>query len=309
MIDIRLVTDIAGAEFFWRALSPRRTIFDEWSFRYCFYRHAPLPLHFFVAWEKSADGREEPVALMPLQYNADWGGLEFFAEEPCEENRVFAKPGYDQAIRQLYNNLPGRAKFYDISGEDEFTQSLPLEDYKFVLPLAGLQTFQDFLSTRLSAKRRRSLSKELQGVADRQVEVMVSDQASQAADLELLFELNHANFADESYLRIEDREPWRDLLKLPYDWRLIVLKINGVKQAVSFSVLYNNEWHYLITGVNFKAWPGLGKYLVKVNLEAALAAGADLFDAGLGDCGWKSLWHFDRRPQYEFNAPTEPVAG
>jgi hypothetical protein len=305
MIDIRLVTDLPGAEFFWRALSPRRTIFDEWDFRYTFYRHNPCPLHFLVAWERTADGREEPVGLMPLQFNADWGGLEFFAEDPCEENRVFVKPGYDQVIAQLYHSLQVTAKFYDISGEDEFTKSLPLEDYKFVLPLVGLSSFQDFLNARLSTKRRRSLIKELQVVAEQQVEIKVSDRASWAADLELLFELNHQNFAEESYLKIEDRAPWRDLLNLPYDWRFLTLQIMGVKQAVAFSVLYNNEWHYLITGVNFKAWPGLGKYLVKANIEAALTAGAELFDAGLGDCGWKNLWHFDRRPQYEFTKSVE----
>jgi CelD/BcsL family acetyltransferase involved in cellulose biosynthesis len=89
-------------------------------------------------------------------------------------------------------------------------------------------------------------------------------------------------------------------MSLNFDWRLITLKITDVIQAVSLSVLHNSEWHYLVTGVNFKDFSGLGKYLVKVNLEAAIDAKADIFDAGLGDCGWKNLWHFDKISQYNF---------
>jgi CelD/BcsL family acetyltransferase involved in cellulose biosynthesis len=94
--------------------------------------------------------------------------------------------------------------------------------------------------------------------------------------------------------------PWRDLLQLSFDWRIAVVTVGGQRAGVSLSVLYNNHWHYMITGVNFKNWPGLGKYLVKANMEEAMSLGADIFDAGLGDCGWKHIWHFDKIPQYEF---------
>ncbi|MFA5109239.1 MAG: GNAT family N-acetyltransferase [Patescibacteria group bacterium] len=309
MIEIRCVNDKSEAERLWRALSPQKTIFDDWDFRYCFYEQEPHPWRFYVAWEKKDDGSEEAVGLMPLQFNADWGGLEFMAEDPCEENRIFFRPGYDQVVRLFYEHLKQGsepAKFYDISGEDEFTKSLPIEDYKYVLPLAGLKDFNDFLARRLSAKRRRSLLKELAAVENNKLEVSINSFSADGAgdfmsDLERLFELNTANFVGESYLKKEtERAAWRGLIKLPFAWRLAIVKVDEIKQAVSLSVLYKGEWHYLITGVNFKDFVGLGKYLVKVNIEAALAEKAEVFDAGLGDCGWKNLWHFDRLPQYEF---------
>jgi len=299
MINIREINDLKEAERLWRILSPNKTIFDEWDFRFCFYKYDPCPLRFFAAWEEDG-GREAVVGLMPLQYNKDWGGLEFFAEDPCEENRPFVKVGYEKIIPDLYAAIPSIVKCHDISGSDAFTTAFDLEDYKYVLPLANLNDFKDFLNSRLSAKRRRSLSKELAEIEKNKIEILIDKPIGASDDLELLFSFNYINFEGESYLREQERAPWRDLLKLPFDWRLVVLRVNGAKQAVSLSVLFNGEWHYLITGVNFKDFPGLGKLLAKVNIEAAIAAEATFFDAGLGDCGWKNLWHLDLIPQYEF---------
>lgn len=302
MTNIRQVKNLPEAESFWRTLSPQETIFDEWDFRYSFYKYAPHPLCFLVALETTAgpkgQSEEKAVGLLPLQRNPQHG-YEFFAEDPCEENRPFVIGGYEKIIPDLYAAIPGAAKCYDITGTDEFTISLPLEDYKYLLPLEGLNNFSDFLEMRLSSKRRRSILKEIETIAKNNIKIKVSDRSSWESDLEILFVFNNNNFAAESYLKEEERAPWRDLLLLPYDWRLVTLQIAGVTQAVSLSVLYKKEWHYLVTGVNFKKYPSLGKYLVKANMEAAIAAQAKIFDAGLGDCGWKHLWHFDKKPQYE----------
>ncbi len=299
MIEIRVIKDLKTAEALWRKISPRQVIFDDWDFRYGFFKHEPYPLCFQAAYEV-LDGREELIGLMPLQANNNWGGLEFFAEEPCEENRVFIKSGYETVIKQIYDNLQtaGKVQIFDISGEDEYTISLPLEDYKYVLSLAKLSSFADFLSTRLTPKRSHSLVKELMAISDLRPEVVLND----FTDLETLFKLNIANFAAESYLtRKEEQEPWRELIKNPlFDWHLTSLRLNSLTIAVSLAVLYNGHWHYLITGADFKTYPGLGKYLTKINIEEAIKSGADYFDAGLGDCGWKHLWHFNKIPQYEF---------
>jgi len=301
MIDIRVVTDLKMAETLWREISPRRVIFDDWDFRYGFYKYEPYPLYFKAAYEISPDragqAKEELVALMPLVDYDDYGHG-FIAEEPCEENRVFIKPGREDVIKLMYESVSQeKIQFYDISGEDEFTVKLPIEDYKYVLPLAGFKDFTDFMSSRLSPKRRHSLEKELATIDKLKPEIVLNDWT----DLDNLFKLNVDSFAGESYLsKEEERRPWRELIKLPFDWRLISLRLGGQTIAVSFSVLYNGYYHYLITGVDFQNYPGLGKYLNKINIEEAIKANARYFDAGLGDCGWKNLWHFDAIAQYEY---------
>lgn len=302
MMEIREINDLKEAEKLWRAISPNKTIFDEWDFRYCFYKYAPLPVCFLAAYDKKeAGGGENLIGLLPLQKHPKHG-YEFFAEDPCEENRPFIKSGYENIIPALYAATPGLAKAYDISGDDEYTKALPLEDYKYVLPLEGINNFDDFLLGRLSAKRRRSLIKEIDEAEGHDIKIEIVEESAQSrlAALETLFSFNTGNFGDESYLLKNDQAPWRDLMNLDFDWRLIICKIDGAVQAVSLSVLHNNEWHYLITGVNFKDFPGLGKFLVKANIESAIAAKASVFDAGLGDCGWKNLWHFDKISQYNF---------
>ena len=295
MIEIRVVTELHEAENLWRELSPRRVIFDDWDFRFVFYKYDPQPLSFRAAYEVS-DGREELVGLMPLVDYPEFG-YGFFAEEPCEENRVFIKSGHDEAVQKIYESLTGKTQFYDISGEDEYTQKLTLEDHKYMLPLAGFKSFADFTEARLSSKRRHSLEKELVAIENLQPEVVMND----FGDLENLFKLNLKSFAEESYLSKEaEKNPWRELVKAPFNWRLISLRLNGQTVAVSLGVLYNGYYHYLLTGVDFASYPGLGKYLNKTSIEEAIKMGAKYFDAGLGDCGWKHLWHFDKFPQYEF---------
>lgn len=311
MTEIRIVSDLKEAERLWRALSPGQTIFDEWDWRYCFYKHKPWPLCFIAAF--IVGGGTEPTAaigLLPLQWHPD-GFYEFFAEDPCEENRAFIKSGYEKIIPELYAAIPGPATCYDISGEDEFTRKLPLEDYKYILPLSGFKNSDDFLQARFSAKRRQGITREIAALEENKIRYSVygldifgglTDSFVQQAeaDLELLFSFNNNNFNEESYLKEEERAAWRDLLKLPFDWRISVTEINGVRAGVYLNVVHNDYWHCLISGVNFKNWPGLGKYSMKANIGAAIAAGAGIFDAGLGDCGWKHIWHFDTVPQYEF---------
>jgi len=297
MITISEVQDLKEAERLWRALSPQETIFDEWDFRYSFYKHKPYPLCFLVAYERQADGREEAVGLLPLEHNKSWGGLEFFAEEHCEESRPFIKPGYENIIPKLYEATEGVVKCDDITGADKFTQSLPIEDYIYVLPLAGLETWEDYLKTRLSAKKQRNFRSDCRKVEAAEPKIFYARQA----DIDFLFHLNSAQF-DDSYLKFkEDREGWKDLLALPFNWQIIGIEVDGLVQAASLSVLYKNNYLYLINGANKTALPGLGKYLNKVNLERALALGANVWDAGLGDCAWKASWHLDKVPQYYFH--------
>ncbi len=304
MIEIKIISDLEEAKKLWNLLSPEETIYDLWAFRYCFYKYENYSLSFITAYDNN-----EPVALLPLQYNEKDKCLECFAEEFMEESRPFFKYGYEYLISELYNKIERTAKLYDItenSETDEFTKAMPLEDYKYFLPLENYKGFSDFLNDRMNAKRKRSLVKEIKEIDDQKISVEIfkagelnKKELDEVA--ELLFNFNCASFAAESYLQKKsEREAHRDLFDLDLDWRLIVVSINGKREALSFSVVYKNTWYYLLTGVNFKNFPGLGKYLVKANIEEAINNKVGVYDCGLGDCGWKHLWHFDKKPQHLF---------
>ncbi len=289
MLSIREVNDLKSAEVLWRALSPKKTIFDEWDFRYCFYKYEPMEICFLAAYDDS-----NLVGLMPLEKHTKHG-FEFFAEDPSEESRPFVKVGYEKIIPGLYDAIPGPAKCYDITGSDEFTVKLELEDYKYILPLENINNFEDYLKNRLSAKKQRNLRAEFRKIEDLNPEIIVDD----FSGIEEVFKLNSSRFPD-SYLQSEaERLAWGDLLKLPYDWHLISIKIDNKIVAASLSVMYNNIYFYLINGADINI-PNLGKYLNKINLERAIEFKAESWDAGLGDCNWKEAWHLDKIPQYLF---------
>jgi len=294
MIDIRVISDLETARDLWQQLSPGETIYDLWDFRYCFYKHDPQPLRFYAAY----DG-PQAVALLPLQYNENLECLEFLAENFMEDNRPFCAPGYEYLAETLLQQDFGQtAKLYDLRGDDPYTRSLPLEDYIYYLELEGLTDFSGYLKKYFPDSHKRSNFKRLFSLLEKrhQVEV-VSDDFS---DLETLMDLNVRRFGEESYLHSEnERRPFFDLLKLPLDWRMATIVIDGVKAAGSLSVFYRGTYFYLVVGADNSLAADAFKYLTKVNLERAFADQARIFDCSLGDCNWKSHWHLERRPQFK----------
>ena len=294
MIEIKVINDLETAKSLWNKLSPEDNIYDLWDFRYCFYRHDQQPLQFYAAYD---DGR--PVALLPLQYNQELACLEFFAENFMENNRPFFAPGYEYLAPRLFEQDFGRTvKIYDLDGIDEFTSALPLEDYVYFVDISGFSSFNDYLAAAFPNGHKRANFKRLFTLLERYHEVKtIYDDLD---DLELIMDLNVRRFGEESYLRTDkERQPFRDLLKLPLDWRTITITVDGVKLAGSLSVIYKNVYFYLVVGSDITDFPDVFKYLTKANMELALAEKARIFNCSLGDCNWKSHWHMDRQPQYK----------
>ena len=294
-MEIKVVNDLATAKFLWNKLSPNENIYDLWDFRYCFYKHDPQPLHFYVSYD---DG--QPVALLPLQYNQEMACLEFFAENFMENNRPFFKAGYEYLLPQLFNYDFGRSvKIYDLEGIDEFTRALPLEDYVYFADISSFNSFGDYLLKTFSDRKKRAKFKRLSTLLEKEHEVKTI--LNDFDDLKLILDLNAKHFGAESYLKTEkERQPFYDLLKLPLDWRAVTIMVDGVKLAGSLSVIYRGTYFYMIAGVNISDVPDVFKYLTKANLELALAEKAKIFNCSLGDCNWKSHWHLDKQPQYKF---------
>lgn len=297
MIKKLVIRDITEAERVWRALSPNETIYDLWDFRFPFYNVNLYPLYFYTVYDDDV-----PVALLPLQLDPIYG-LAFFSEEVSNYNRPFVKVGFEYVIPDLYKTINQKAQLYYISGVDDFTKSLLICGYEYSLNLKILNSFDDFLMNNLAPKRRRNLSKELLNVEKLDFRFHFKDSQKEVWTeyMLILFRFNINTYQEESYLNSVDRQKYYfELLKLPYEWRLAVIEIKGVIQAISLSVLYNNIWYFLLTGVNSKEHPGLGKYLQKINIDRAIKEKAISFNAGQGDCNWKKLWHLNESPLYEF---------
>lgn len=295
MIEIKLIQDLAGAKDVWNKLSKNETLYDRFDVRYCFYQNAPVPLYFYTAY----DG-EEPVALLPLQYNAKDNYLEFLAEAFIEGNHPFFKPGYEYLLPELFKiDFPHPVQIYDLDGEDKFILDLPLEDYVYYLDLAGIKSFDDYLLRAFPNGRKRYNFKRLFNLLEKEHTLKIIQ--DDFAGLEALMDLNVKNFGSESYLNTKaERQAFFNLLKLPLAWKMMALEVDGQKLAYSLSVIYNQVYYYLIVGSDISEVKDAFKYLTKVNMETAIKNNCQIFDCSLGDCNWKQYWHLSKKPQYKF---------
>ena len=295
MIEIRVIKDLAEAKAIWNELSPNETIYDLWDFRYPFYLSNPQEVRFYAAYDEN-----RPVALLPLQYCVGPDILEFFAEDFMDNNRPFFAPGYEYLLPQLFEQNFGKSlKIYDLDGVDEYVKALPIEDYVYFINLAGLNSFDDYLKQAFPDRHKRENFKRLFTLLERDHDIKVIP--NNFSDLELIMDLNVKRFGTDSYLNTtKERQAFHDLIKLPLDWRMTTVIVDGVKQAGSLAVVYKNIYYYLVVGSDLSQNPNVFKYLTKLNLESALASQAKIFNCSLGDCNWKSHWHMDKYPQYKF---------
>jgi CelD/BcsL family acetyltransferase involved in cellulose biosynthesis len=310
-MQIELIRDLASAEKIWKYLSPNEIIFDEWDFRYAFYKHDPQEIFFYAGYENN-----EPISLLPLEYFPELEYLDFFGGEFMDSSRCFIKEGREKIIPEMYKAIGHKAALFDIIGEDDFTRSFAIDDYSYYLPLDGIPDFNGHLEKSFSSKRRKNFrylmrdfenncpGLELQRISPNQKTALLHANGSENINdiLSRLFELNISRHLEESYLSIPAiQKGVRDIANSEFDIKILSARINGIIEGVYFGVIYNGTFYSLLVGSNNSAYPGLGNYMQIQFIDWAIELGAKKFDAGLGDCGWKINWHFEREPQFEWS--------
>lgn len=287
-LDFKVIKDLSRAKDAWKQLSPNETLWDDWDFRYCFYKYYNFELFFYTG-----ELNGEIIGVLPLQFNPETKALEFFGGKYMEENKILIKKGFEKFIPDFYKQIRKKAALDDISGQDTFTQSLPLHEYKYVYNLSGISTLEEFIDKYFdpdSRKKKRRLLKEA-------AEIIYNN----FADLELMFELNLKNFGQESSFNWPFRkEIFRDLVKLNFEPILFTAIIEGKKEAVAVAIKYKDKFVSLNSGVNSDSFPWLEKYLILKKVAKAIELKCRIFDACVGNCGWKENWHLEKIPQFKY---------
>ncbi|MBU1177983.1 GNAT family N-acetyltransferase [Patescibacteria group bacterium] len=293
-IKFKLVTDIDTAKICWDSLSPRLCPYDEWDFRYAFFAPSNFPLAFYAGYINN-----KLIGLLPLQYNNKNKFLEYFGGDFMEYNHVLIDRNYQPLAIKFYQHVLRQIteKIYlrDFMDGDPILENYQPYDETYYLSLENYQDFEDFLQKKFSSKSRSNIRKKIRQLDKHQIEIIKDE----PKDLELLFELNVKRFGSESSFKEEkQQEAFRNLLQLPWEWSLQSFIVDGVKEAVSFSLLYKNIYTYIMAGSNIEKVPNLGSYVVVKALEEAWQKKATLFDAGRNDSGWKNRWHLDKKTLY-----------
>lgn len=297
------ITDLNEAKKWWEIFSPNASVYDLWEFRYCFHKYYTYDLRFYIGY----DG-DTPIGLLPLQYNKDKGYVEFFGTYFMETNQVFIKPGYENTARQFYEHITEKVHLESLNEQDEFTKQLPLFDYKYILDTTQFSSFEDYITKSFSSKSRSNLKKKIRQIEDGNT---MEVQVNQLDDIELMFDFNIKTFDEKfaekggrrsSFLYPFRKEIYRDFLALTKTKpHVLTFSINGKKQAVSLTILYNGWYVFLNTGANIEEIPNMGNYTYYKNIEEAFTLGAQTFDAGVEAYGWKERFHLYRIPQHLYS--------
>jgi hypothetical protein len=216
-----------------------------------------------------------------------------------EDNRVCIKPGFENYIPEFYHSLSGKMHLDFITGEDEFTKSLPFSDFKYVLPLNGFTTSDEYIQNYFHGETKKKLVKRLRKVEEsNKIEMLIN----QWEDIELLFDFNIQKFQDHSmFMRPFRKEIFRDFISATsFQTRLLTFVVNGVKQAVSMSIIYKDIYASMNTGIHPEAVKDLASHIHVKKIDDALSLKTKIFDAFVRNYGWKENWHFEKIPQYKF---------
>lgn len=294
MLRFEVITKLDDAQFWWKKFSTNETIYDDWDFRFCFYKYFNYPLFFVLGY----DG-DVPVGVLPLQEALDEENkpyLEFFGGDYMEQNHVLVGDNKINA-GDFYRFLDKTTHLEYISQIDAVDAPLDFQMNNYYLDLTGLTSYSDYIEKGLSGKRRKHIRADVRKFEEAGVAVLFD----RFTDLEKMIEYNLAAFGEESVFEEEFKtETVRDWFKLPLTWRMISVEVAGKLQGVSLAVLYGGVYTYLVLGTNRKEAKDIDMYMHLQNIGQAIKMGAREIDFGYHDCGWKDSWGLNKKPLYKF---------
>lgn len=225
----KIITNIKEAEDAWGKFSPKIHLQDDWDFRFAFYKFTGFPAHFYLGFVD-----DEPIGLMPLQYNQERDYLEAFGGIFMENNKVFIKPGFEKYISEFYRALENqKVRWEDILCEGEESGLLEFEDFTYYASFNDVDNFNDYLNKFLSGKSRKNLRRELAAVEREGVEVVMNN----FSDLDYLFQWSIKIFGNDSWFcEPFMKEAFEALVQSPLKIVLMSLRVKGEVEAVSFSI-------------------------------------------------------------------------
>lgn len=284
------ITHLSEAQAIWKSLSPNRILFDDWNFRYSYYKYFMYPLYFLTAYY-----RGKPIGLLPLMWNEERSYLEFFASFGyMESNSVFVQPGYESCIGQLIARIDRPALLEYMTPSCRTIRHSVIHDYEYYANLTGLNDYHDFINTNLTGDKKRNLLSQFKKLEN--IHIMI-DTGTQK-DLDYLIYWNKVRFGEHSsYHRRPHFEAFLKNIGSYFDTRIITAKLNGRIEGVGLVVFYKNICFGINSGYNPQI-SNLGKYISMHKINTAIKAGKVRYAAGTGSPNWKEDFNLLKNPQY-----------
>src|SRR3989338_6264968 len=291
---IECINDLAAAKTWWERFSPRKTLYDIWEFRYCFYKPFQYELFFYVGYVGN-----EPIGLLALQYNSRHELFEPFGGSFMSNIQVFCDEKHSKYVPNFYAAIPSPAVLTDIVGCDPFTMSLPFSNYRYILDLTAIKSGEEYLEKCVNSKFRSNVKRRVKLMEETGIQVTRNN----FTDIDKLIELNVKTFPDSSFNKPHRPEIFRDLLRQNFNTELLSFSIDGKVVAVCLAFVFNGIYLNINMGADKSVSPHLWTYVTFYKLRHAIELGCRQFDYGMEDCSWKEHWGHGKLPEYKFYKP------
>lgn len=296
-LRLSVISDLDACERLWNKWSPKKSVFDTWEMRRCFYDAYGYQPYFILAKQ----GNRE-MGLLPLWHDTDQKRYEWFGSNWHEDHTFWARD--PEVTLTLLAAAPKPTRLLGILSPSIGTQQLEKYVDKYVFDFDTIKTVEGYLE-RFASEDREKLRKKLKQIERSRPRMIMN----RVTDLGHLFKFNIARFKEtpekhglSSFLDPRRRVAFRNMAHLDGQVRsrLISVIIHGKPAAVGLAAQYNGTYFSLNSGSDRKKFLHITPYLITRRLEDALTLGATRFDALEGDYGWKQHWMLTPVPLYKW---------
>ncbi|MBP9759458.1 GNAT family N-acetyltransferase [Candidatus Dojkabacteria bacterium] len=273
----------------WDSLVDIKTIYDEWDFRIAFIGNNLI--HFKVAYDNGL-----PVALLPMQFNPKKNSLEFFGGNFMENNRIYVKNGFEHLRKELIESIQEKVILRCIMPEDEFIETLPIDDYTFRLNLENFDTLESYFMF-VPKKLRNNFRKAVKNVTP----LNPSIDYNSYDRLDDLISLSKKSHGETTLFNDPDISGgFYNLLKTNFNITVTTIEFENIPQSVSIAVEYGDTYYALMSASNREFVSGIGTFEKLKDIEYAIDHKFKFIDMARADCNWKEVWKFPKYPLYSY---------
>jgi len=287
---IRTETDINECRRLWEDFSPHRDAWDDWDLMLAFHDQEKHRFNFLV--HRTSDGRAD--GLVPLVHDTTRDRFTLMGGS-YPDGRILWLQYRD--FPEFFEHFPERTTLFDLRQSwvsellrlyPQFEANFSEQDQRYYLVPAEFEfDFHKHLDTFAADKKQKFLY-DLRNIRKRQPVLRWSHEN----EADLFIELVNRNFGVESDYTDEEnaKELRRVINELERSGRLktLTIEVDGVRQAVSLSILHGNKMVVLYASSN-NDYNNLGKLLNVETIQEACRMRVDEISFMTG-MQWKANW-------------------
>lgn len=300
-INVKVHSQIDECYDLWEKFTPKKTLYDEWDFRYAWYKAYEYKPYFYTLYEGG-----KPLGVLPLWFDEEKKRFEIFGSYWQEDNSFFVED--EKFIDLLFAIAPTPVYLGSLLSTTDWTKrkvykELEVDDPKNIKDITKYSSMDEMLSS-FGKKERYNLRSDFNHIQSMNPQIKIIDNYDEEC-LSSLIKLNIERFQvgqmkeESDMVNKQKQDAFRYMSKYAgaYKTKFIEVYVQGYLAGIDFVIQYKDIYYTVKSGNDINRFKGIGNYLVYYEFEDALKKGYRTVDAQQEDWGWKHRY-FDQIPMY-----------